>query len=150
VTDRKRWEQKLDELIRQKVRVRDEFQCQRCHRRIGSLQVSHYYDRVHRGTRWDLKNVDLMCGGCHMRIEHDKQGWYTDFKRAQLGERELRNLRTRAEAVAKFSIIDLQWLYQKLQREEVTRMIDPIEEPKVDEGTPTEPVDTPPTPEEEA
>ncbi len=58
-------------------------ECRRCHSRVQynaagdpiSHQASHFQGRRKEATRYDLENVDCLCGGCHkyftaMPFEH--------------------------------------------------------------------------------
>ena len=60
-----------------------------------ATQCSHYWGRNISATRYNDKNADGICGGCHMRHEGNKQGLYRDLKIKQLGQKgydELRKL----------------------------------------------------------
>lgn len=51
-------------------------ECQRCHSPVKlnangdpvSHQASHFQGRRKEATRYDLDNVDCMCGGCHRHL----------------------------------------------------------------------------------
>ena len=80
------------------IRARDK-KCFFCNN--TGTQNSHYWGRRHSATRYDPKNCDAICGGCHMRHEGDKHGLYTEKKRAQLGEKEYALLTRRANSIMK-------------------------------------------------
>lgn len=100
-------EKKLDEAVRGTVRRRDG----RCVFPLrtpedyhnGSLQVSHFHGRTARSTRWDLDNIDLICGRHHQFLEERKQAEYRDWKLKQLGTRRFNALNKRYYLTHKFS-----------------------------------------------
>ncbi len=51
------------------VRTRDNWTCQRCHRKYEpptqALHCSHFQGRGKEATRFDEENADAMCYGCH-------------------------------------------------------------------------------------
>lgn len=61
-----------DTAFSQYVRLRDK-ECRRCHSLVKfndngmpvSHQASHFQGRGKEATRFDLENVDCLCGGCH-------------------------------------------------------------------------------------
>ena len=74
-----------------------------------ATQNSHFWGRNSSNTRYDPRNCDGICGGCHMRHEGNKHGLYRDMKIKQLGEEGYNELRrfyyqqpmTRREAIIK-------------------------------------------------
>jgi len=78
------------------VRDRDKGKCYFCGK-TGS-QNSHFWGRGNSATRYDPLNCDYSCGGCHMRVEGNKQGRYREMKLAQLGEDGYRTLELRARS----------------------------------------------------
>lgn len=52
-------------------------------------------------TRFSQENCDSMCAGDHLAVEHDKQGWYTTFKKQQLGEQRYMLLEQKARSTMK-------------------------------------------------
>lgn len=113
---------KLDTLISRKVRERDNWTCVRCLKKYTpptkALHCSHYYSRRKLGTRWDMRNLDALCYGCHRLVEGDKQGWYTTFKKKQLGEEQFNILETIANMPTKFTTIDLNLLLSTIEKED--------------------------------
>lgn len=108
------YEKELDKVFSFLVRERDHWKCVRCykpyHPPTSALHCSHYFSRRYRGTRWDFNNCDALCYGCHRMVEGDKQGWYSQFKKKQLGDREFSYLEARAYGITKYSIQDLEML----------------------------------------
>ena len=49
------------------------------------LTCSHYWGRFASSTRYDPKNCDSLCFGCHFRVENAKQGEYREWKIKHLG-----------------------------------------------------------------
>lgn len=66
-------------------------------------QCSHFWGRGNSATRYDPKNCDGICGGCHMRHEGQKQGLYREMKLKQLGKKEYLALEKRARSIMKRS-----------------------------------------------
>jgi hypothetical protein len=62
-----------DKAFSQYIRLRDG-ECRRCHSPVRlnakgepvTHQASHFQGRGKEATRFDLENVDTLCGGCHM------------------------------------------------------------------------------------
>lgn len=79
-----------DNLFSKMIRERDNWTCQFCNTKYepGSrgLQNSHFWGRGDKIHRFDPKNCDALCAGCHFRHEGNKQGFYRDWKIKQLGE----------------------------------------------------------------
>lgn len=63
---------KADQYFSKYIRLRDR-ECRRCHSLVSfndkgdpvSHQASHFAGRGKEATRFDLENVDSLCGGCH-------------------------------------------------------------------------------------
>ena len=89
------------------IRDRDNKKCFFCGKE-GS-QNSHFWGRNKSATRYEPDNCDYVCGGCHMRHEANKQGFYREMKIKQLGQKRYDELRkdyyqskmTRQEAIIK-------------------------------------------------
>jgi 5-methylcytosine-specific restriction endonuclease McrA len=111
----------LDALFAKYIKTRDKWTCQRCHTQYEpgdrGIQCSHYFSRRYYGTRFDLDNCEALCGGCHMLVESDKQGWYTDYKKKTLGEKKYEMLRIKAYSLTKLTKFDLELLYQEIEKE---------------------------------
>ena len=67
-TERQKLTDKLDDIIREMVRLRDKGICQKCGGQ-GS-HVSHVVPRTNKGLRWDMDNVKLLCVRCHLYWWH--------------------------------------------------------------------------------
>jgi hypothetical protein len=118
--DRKYWIKKLDKLVSDMVRNRDNWTCVRCNKRYepptNALHCSHYFSRRFMGTRFDLNNLMALCYGCHRYVEGDKQGWYYAYMLKKLGQQNYDLLEYRARNVTRYSVFDLQMLYQELSQ----------------------------------
>lgn len=107
---RKYWTtNKADLAMSHWIRRRDEGKCFFC-KKQGS-QNSHFWGRGNSATRYDPKNCDYICGGCHMRHEGNKQGLYRDMKIKQLGqvqyfllEKRARSNMKREKAIKEFMV----------------------------------------------
>lgn len=81
------------------IRTRDGWKCVRCHRQFQDgdqgLHCSHFYSRGHESTRFDDKNCDSICFGCHAYF-HREPEQHRAWKIKQIGQREfdLLTLRT--------------------------------------------------------
>jgi 5-methylcytosine-specific restriction endonuclease McrA len=94
-TDRQRLVDSCDKLVSIIVRLRD-CKCVRCGavgerdekgRPIKGLQASHWFGRQNMMTRFDEKNLDALCGGCHLFWWHGdktetiaREEWRKRFK----------------------------------------------------------------------
>lgn len=111
----------LDKIVSDMVRERDNWTCQRCHTRytegVGALHCSHYFSRRYMGTRWDMNNLMAMCYGCHRLIESDKQGWYAEHMKKELGDEVFEMLRIKAYAVTTFTVPELELLLAQFKVE---------------------------------
>lgn len=71
---RKRLTDRLDDLCREVIRARDNNQCQRCGKTIegSDSQMSHIIAKGNGASlrRFDLLNIVLMCGRCHLYWWH--------------------------------------------------------------------------------
>lgn len=97
---------KADVLFSEYIRRRDG-KCVRCGRRgegekgIVGLQCSHYFGRGAESTRFDDKNCDTLCFGCHQEWGSKDRESYREFKLRQLGEREFKLLTMRFHTIQK-------------------------------------------------
>lgn len=123
----------LDEVVRQIMRIKQDWTCQKCgiqHKPgTNKIQVSHFFGRKHIGTRFDYDNLDLLCGimyyqkgrgwvmgSCHGEWEGEKNGEYRRFMIKKLGEGKLERLESKT-GIAKFSRAELQIMLASFQRE---------------------------------
>lgn len=96
---------KADEEFSLWIRKRDKWRCKRCFKQweegVGGLTDSHFWNRQHKGTRFDPENNDAICWfPCHAyHFEKEKQGEYRDFKLRQLGTRKYNALEKRARSI---------------------------------------------------
>jgi hypothetical protein len=68
--------------------------------RKGRVECSHFHGRRKESVRFDERNVDLFCGGCHRKF-HESPNSYVEFKKKQLGEREYKKLEIIANTYCK-------------------------------------------------
>lgn len=45
-------------------------------------------------------------------VEGDKQGWYTDYKKKELGEEAYEYMRVKAYGITKFSLQDIEFMIE--------------------------------------
>lgn len=82
--------------------------CQRCGSPVElndkgdpiSHQCSHFYGRRKESTRFDEKNCDCLCGGCHMYLTANPAE-FRDWKLNQLGQEEFDKLTLRSNTPQK-------------------------------------------------
>jgi len=116
---RKRLTDRLDEICREVIRLRDSDQCQRCGKIIKGSN-SHPCHVVAKGNgaslrRWDLLNIFLGCMRCHQwwhdnPIESGK--WFAEKFPAREGYLEI----YRGGKPAKISTADMEKLYEVFKR----------------------------------
>lgn len=88
---------KADQAFSEYIRMRDG-RCVRCGRfgeganGIVGLQCSHYFGRRRENTRFDPRNADALCFGCHQIWGSEDREAYREFKIRQLGEKEYKSL----------------------------------------------------------
>lgn len=91
---------KADRAVGLYVKELNNWVCAKCKTRydrdapnVGkSLQCSHFWGRRNETTRFDLRNLDPLCFGCHIRVEGEKQGWYRMYMMNKLGSDEYNDL----------------------------------------------------------
>lgn len=111
---------KLDTLFSKFIRARDNWTCQRCHKRYepptGALHCSHFWGRGNKATRYDSGNCDALCYGCHSLWEASKQGDYRDFKLRQLGQEQYDALEKRARSTIQFGEYEKKLKFEELKK----------------------------------
>ena len=90
-----------DKLFSNYIRKRDNYECQRCHKKYQpptqALHCSHFWGRARENTRFDPDNADSLCYGCHTIWGHgDGREDYISFKKKQLTESGFKKLQVRA------------------------------------------------------
>ncbi len=81
-------------------------------------QNSHFWGRGISATRYDPKNCDGICGGCHMRHEGSKQGLYKEKKIEQLGKKGYRDLEIKARQSGMQRSVAIKELMDFLEKEQ--------------------------------
>lgn len=80
------------------------------------LDCSHLFSRSNRATRWHPDNAFSHCTGCHSKLGGNPVEFYL-WAYGRLGEPRLTTLRRDASRVRKWSLTELQELYQHYQDE---------------------------------
>lgn len=107
---------KLDDVVRQIIRLRDTHCCS-CGKRLeDNLQVSHYIGRRHYSLRWDLRNVAGSCPGCNLLHNHNTLP-YTTFMIREYGEEILKEFSEIMKLHTKFSTSQLEELLHKIEEQ---------------------------------
>ena len=109
VSERKRWERKLDEITREIVLERDGH-CVLFGNHMGARQCGHLVTRAKKSVRWDLRNCNEQCGGCNLRHEYYPEV-YTSWYLSNFGECHYKKLFEDSEVVRKLTIDELETLY---------------------------------------
>jgi len=92
---------KADTTFSKYIRLRDDYTCQRCHRKSESVACSHFFGRTGESTRYDPDNCVTLCYGCHQYFDETNREAYRDFKLKQLGEKGFNALKLRANLYKK-------------------------------------------------
>ena len=108
----------LDAVVSDLVRYRDCWVCQHCGKSFvppnAGYHCSHFKSRAHKGTRWDLKNLDGLCWGCHKYFgSHLTE--YREWKVARIGEQAVTLLEYQARHIFKLSMSEKELLYQQMK-----------------------------------
>ena len=101
---------KLDKLCSEVIRSRGE--CAWCKKTMG-LECCHIFSRRYRSTRWYLGNLVCLCHAHHF-YAHSNPILFTEFIKEYLGEKDYEDLKLRARMIIKYTLNDLQILYDKL------------------------------------
>jgi len=105
----------LDDLVRQKVKARDDYKCQAC----GSFGVEHdlchYIGRSNKAVRWDLDNLLVMCRTCHIEMDHAHATKFKDFFIRRLGDDLYYALKSRERTHFKTSEVNLKAALEALR-----------------------------------
>nr|AKH47993.1 hypothetical protein SARI_02660 [uncultured marine virus] len=111
---------KIDSLFSKMIRERDKWRCIFCGNvyepPTSALHNSHFWGRGHKSTRYDARNCDALCYGCHVRNEGNKQGYYRDFKIEQLGRRVYNSLEKKARGIVQFGEYEKKQTYEALKK----------------------------------
>ena len=95
---------KWDVVFSDYIRYRDNWTCQRCHKKYvpptNALHCSHFFSRGKWSVRFDEENCEALCYGCHSHlggnpIEHMMH------KQFMLGSKQLEVLRRKANKALK-------------------------------------------------
>ena len=85
----------LDKLASLVVKERAGYRCERCgaqHKKGDKgLHASHFHGRAKKSVRWDLRNLNSICHGCHSFF-HANPEEHRAWKLKQLGEQEFKKL----------------------------------------------------------
>jgi len=117
---RKRLTDRLDDVCRKIIRLRDDNRCQKCGKLIKGSD-SHASHVVAKGSgaslrRWDLLNLFLACTHCHFQFWHDNPTesgkWFAEKFPAREAYLEI----YRYDKPAKISTAEMEILYETLKR----------------------------------
>lgn len=109
---------KLDKLCSKIVRSRG--RCEKCGMtNKEQFQCCHIYSRTYQSVRFYLPNLLNMCASCHF-FSHKNPILFTEFVKKHLGETEYELLKSVAVPISKFTIKDLENIYEELQKLDVS------------------------------
>ena len=108
---------KLDKLVSDIVRSRGV--CARCRRGGESvvLQCSHIFSRRNFSVRFDLNNCLCLCLRCHLYWAHKNPIEFYEFVQEHLGKYNFAQLKQKAQQIHKYTLSELQELYETLKKE---------------------------------
>ena len=112
---RKTLVKKLDKLVGDFVKLRDDYRCVQC----GSTDKpswGHLFSRRSYSTRWDLENSYCQCWPCNFKHSKDNYDYYWWFQN-RFGTEKFNQLRVRYKSSRKLTNVDLQELYEKMLEE---------------------------------
>lgn len=121
-TRRKKLEGELDELCANYVKIRDNYNCQKCGKRVQGRNChwSHVVPRADRRLRWDVNNSKVLCF-------HDHQWWHSnvlessDWFQVEFPDRFDHIHSERVKGPKKWSIMELEdlrdWFIREIENE---------------------------------
>src|SRR3990167_9844022 len=94
---------KSDKLFSDFIKKRDNYICQRCRKKcLKGIACSHYWSRVHEGTRHEPDNCITLCFGCHLLWGHgEERSEYEKFMKKKLGVKRFKTLDIQAHTYKK-------------------------------------------------
>ncbi len=107
------------------IRTRDNWTCQRCDKKYApptsALHCSHFWSRGAWSVRFDEKNCQALCYGCHSYLGGNPQE-HREFILNKLGQKEFDALQKRRNTPLKSG--QKKYLLSKEFRKEVQLMLD--------------------------
>ena len=107
------------------IRTRDNWTCQRCDKKYApptsALHCSHFWSRGAWSVRFDEKNCQALCYGCHSYLGGNPQE-HREFILDKLGQKEFDALQKRRNTPLKSG--QKKYLLSKEFRKEVELMLD--------------------------
>ena len=110
---------KRDTTFSKLVRLRAQFNCEKCGRHFPKghgLQCSHFFGRRHQSTRYDPDNAAAHCFVCHMFFGENPIAFTAWIKR-HLGDVRYEALQLRHSQIVKRTKADLEELYRHLKEQ---------------------------------
>ena len=106
---------KLDKLCSEIVRSRGF--CARCRKDdYEKLQTAHIFSRTYNAVRYDIDcNLLCLCASCHWYF-HKNPIIFGEWVRDHLGETRYALLKSRANSIKKWTVEEMQELYETLRR----------------------------------
>ena len=107
---------KLDKLVGDKIKERDEHTCQWCGKKLEkrNCHTSHVITRKNIAVRWDENNLKTLCYYCHIQKWHKSPLEATRWFKNKFPKRYEYLMREKNK-IAKYSVLDLQEMIEKLE-----------------------------------
>jgi len=115
---RARLKTKLDKLVSEYVKKRDNYTCQHCGKRVdgSNCHVSHVIPRSHGDhLRWDPMNLKVLCFHCHINWWHKNPIESGEWFKSKFPER-WNYLQKEKNKIHKFTIEELENLVVELKK----------------------------------
>ena len=83
-TKRQRLKKNLDDLIVELVKIRDNYTCQKCGKKVRgrNCHASHIVPKTRYALRWNIVNLKVLCYHCHINWWHknplEAQQWFKE------------------------------------------------------------------------
>ena len=110
----------LDSKFSYYIRSRDNWTCQRCLKEYkpptNGLHNSHFWGRARKSVRFDPKNCQALCHGCHSFFTANPE-LHRQFYLKKIGEKEYNALMLRANTPGKpdYELLNI-WLAKEVKK----------------------------------
>lgn len=113
---------KADKIFSLYMRTKANWKCEYCHKDYSKnkryLDVSHYWGRVHEGTRFEPDNIMVLCRYHHNYLGHGEgRGEYMELMKRRLGEYRFKSLELQARMYHKKDRAMAYLIFKKLYDE---------------------------------
>jgi 5-methylcytosine-specific restriction endonuclease McrA len=109
---RRQIEDDLDDLF--SIIIRSKGRCEKCGK-VVNLVTAHIFSRRNLATRWDKNNAFCLCIECHS-WGHQNLLLFIEFAKEKLGNERYEELEKKSIGIKKWSIIELENLYEEFKK----------------------------------